>query len=185
MATPQDFARWAVAQSVYSALGAMVKTSAPDNLRGAVDADALAAYLSDGTKQRVVRIGGAPVGTLSVVDKVQPVIFDEDAFQAWAASQGLAHTIHHPAQDAWDEVVVDRDWVKHVQLDGGVYIDTDGCAVDGVQARTSLCTTARGFKADDVLRALGRCGMSLDAALFGAPELPEALEVDGEVAAGE
>lgn len=89
----------AAAQALYKALGAVVGTKDPDNLRGQCDAELRAAYESEdpATKKdrQPITIGGVRVGTLSVVeskpaDHKEMVVADQAAFETWAVGAGLA-----------------------------------------------------------------------------------------------
>ena len=91
-----DVEKLAIAQAFYSSVGELVKTKDPDNLRGRVDARFRELYEQTGAKSFDVRLFGGKVGTFSVVttkearsvERVELEVDDEDAFMAWALTNG-------------------------------------------------------------------------------------------------
>lgn len=86
----------AIAQAFYKSVAELVKTGDPYNLRGAVDGEYRKLYESTGAKSFDMKLGGKKVGTFSVVttkgtrsvEHVELEVDDEDAFMAWALTNG-------------------------------------------------------------------------------------------------
>jgi hypothetical protein len=97
----------AVAQTLYSKVGEVVKTREPDNLRGEVDAEIRRLYETTGAKSFDVKLAGRKVGTYSVtVTKPTPeehyeelIVKDAHAYFAWAVENGFV-TVNQAAVDA-------------------------------------------------------------------------------------
>lgn len=89
----------AVAQAIQNAIGDLVKTKNPDNLRGEVDALMIERYESDpmGAKSFDVKLFGQKVGTYSLtVSKPKPqsehveiTVNDEAEFRRWCEREGF------------------------------------------------------------------------------------------------
>lgn len=147
-----DYERLAIAQAVWKALGTLVSTEDEDSLRSTCDRRLLDAYVEDGTDRVQLRVGGAKVGTLSVV-MTKPVrksvleVTDRRAFEAWALENGYAHEE--------TRIVVDdeQDTLSSLVTDG---VMPDGCEWREVDEPARVKgTTIRGCNPQDVADALG------------------------------
>lgn len=91
-----DEGKLLVMQAFYSSVGEEVKTKNPNNLRGRVDAKFRKLYEETGAKSFAMRLFGNDVGTFSIVttkptesvERVELAVDDEDAFMAWALTNG-------------------------------------------------------------------------------------------------
>ena len=89
-----DIQRFAVAQSLYKALGEQVRTGVPDNLRGRVDDMLRADFKEKGTDRFRLMVNGSEVGTLSLKqgrEAVRLIVEDELAFVDWMFTDGIGY----------------------------------------------------------------------------------------------
>lgn len=87
----RELDRLAVAQGVYKAVAAQVKTGDPDNLRGRAEAEFKALMDSDGVDKVKLRVNGTDVGTMSVsYSKATegPEVTDPKAYDGWLGERG-------------------------------------------------------------------------------------------------
>ena len=148
-----DMERLAIAQGVFNAVGEMVSTKDPNNLRGRVNDKIIKAYLSTGARSFDLRLNGHKVGSFSVTvakakRETKLKVIDRDAFEAWALSEGFAH------EETVTRVVMDEDAVlSDALLNGEV---PDGCEpVTKDEPEHVSGTSIRGCKPEDVASALG------------------------------
>lgn len=81
----------ALAQAVYKAVGAMVATGDPDNLRGRVDWMLLDDYADKGTDRYRIKVNGEEVGSISARMAKQQTVYhveDVEALTDWLAGDG-------------------------------------------------------------------------------------------------
>lgn len=171
-------ARLAVAQAVYKAVAGAVSTKSDRNLRAEVDGETMALYEMYGLKSRDIKIGGAKVGTMSVLTESRPQVVDATAWERWKVDTGRAVertvidmdalTLHERAlllsmaegvsPRAVRTEVVDEvsDWSRGLASDGrGGAVDEDGCPVPGVRwVDRAKGTALRGCEPDRVAAAL-------------------------------
>lgn len=204
----RDMERLAVAQALYQVVGAAVKTGDAGSLRGRADAAVKGLYDDFGVKSVELRVGDVPVGTMSVAVSSGPVVTDRAAFEAWAASCGLARRVRgvdlDRVPDDLLDLVVDavgsvcpaavtegvemaRGWEKSMVRAGrAVACGEGGEVVPGLAWRSQVKnTTVRGCDSKDVAAALASMGdgatlaqILADGDAFRA--LPEGGDGDGE-----
>lgn len=91
-----DIQRFAVAQALYKALAAEVRTGEPDNLRGRVDDMLRADNREKGTDRYRLMVNGSEVGTLTLKqgrEATRLVVEDELAFVDWLFSDGIGYLL--------------------------------------------------------------------------------------------
>ena len=89
-----DIERFAVAQALYKAIAAQVKTGEPDNLRGRVDDMLRADKREKGTDRYRLMVNGSEVGTLTIRqgrEATRLVVEDELAFVDWLFTDGIGY----------------------------------------------------------------------------------------------
>ncbi|WP_138443546.1 hypothetical protein [Sinomonas susongensis] len=125
----------------------LLKKTLADIVKGEVDTDRaellerlLGQYDETGTKSFTVQIPGAEkVATLTLAEPKPTTKVDAAALLEWCRENrpDLLKTVHHPAQEAWDETVLaDGAAVtitKEAKLAGTVYITDDGEPIDGLE----------------------------------------------------
>lgn len=147
----KDTEALAIAQAMYGALGAMVKTKIADNLRGQVDARIIDDFESDGIKSRDLRVNGTKVGSIAVTaskpsTKVCVQVEDYDALMAWLDGK--------PALVSAIIAAGMKHIEKYVTETGEV---PDGCSATTIEDKGGQVTGTRitGCKPDAVADALG------------------------------
>lgn len=94
----RDLDRLAVAQAVYKAVAAQVKTGSPDNLRGRAEAEFRELMEAEGVDRARLRVNGEDVGTMSVTYSKAtegPEVTDEADYEAWLGEHGEeAYDLH-------------------------------------------------------------------------------------------
>lgn len=94
----RDLDRLAVAQAVYKAVAAQVKTREPGNLRGRAEAEFMELYDRDGTDKVNLRVNGQTVGTMAVTYAKAtegPEVADDGSYEAWLSEHGEeAYELH-------------------------------------------------------------------------------------------
>lgn len=147
----EDMERLAIAQAFYNAVGDMVKTKDPDNIRGRVDALMSGYYETTGAKSYDVRVFGRKVGTYSFTvskpteskETVELQVENSDELLGWAIANGC--------------VSIDMDKVRaKFERDGEL---PDGCeavkvVVPGTDGGDILRSTLK-VNAPEVMRVLG------------------------------
>ena len=125
----------------------LLKKTIADIVKGEVDADRAALmtelldqYDETGTKSFSVQIPGAEkVATLTLAEPKPTTKVDAAALLEWCRENrpDLLATVHHPAQDAWDETVLSdgaaATIAKEAKLAGTLYITDDGEPIDGLE----------------------------------------------------
>lgn len=147
----KDTEALAIAQAMYGALGAMVKTKTAGNLRGQVDARIIEDFNDDGIKSRDLRVNGTKVGSIAVTaskpsTKVCVQIEDYDALMAWLDGKpALVSSIIAAGMKHLERYVTDTGEVP------------DGCSATTVEDAGGRVTGTRitGCKPEDVAEALG------------------------------
>ena len=89
-----DIQRFAVAQSLYKALGEQVKTGVPDNLRGRVDDTLRELNRQVGVDRIRLMVEGCEVGTMTLKqghETTRLVVEDELAFVDWMFTDGIGY----------------------------------------------------------------------------------------------
>lgn len=89
-----DIQRFAVAQALYKALAAEIRTGEPDNLRGRVDDMLRADNREKGTDRYRLMVNGSEVGTLTLKqgkEVTRLVVEDEPAFVDWLFTDGIGY----------------------------------------------------------------------------------------------
>ena len=89
-----ELERFAVAQALYKAIAAQVKTGEPDNLRGRVDDMLREDYKEKGTDRYRLKLNDVEVGTISLrAGKAQTrlIVEDETAFLDWLFDDGIGY----------------------------------------------------------------------------------------------
>lgn len=91
--------RFAVAQALYKAFAAAVRTKEPGNLRGRADAEFEAMFADTGADRVRLRVNGVDVGTMSVKwarECEGPEVASEAAYDGWLAANGEERFDFHP-----------------------------------------------------------------------------------------
>lgn len=166
-------ATFALAQAVYSALGARLKTGGAGDLRAEMDEASLDLYEATGGKVRDIRLNGCKVGEIRVETADGFVVDDPAAYAAWCDERGalertkeLDWTRLEPREydeamayleQRWPQMVVetsspltpDREWMT---VCGGDVFDVEtGEQVPGLSWRTRPTkTVVRGCKVGGV-----------------------------------
>lgn len=147
-----DLERFAVAQALYKAIGAQVRTGEPDNLRGRVDDMLRADYREKGTDRYRLKVGGTEVGTLSLKagrEQARLIVEDETAFLDWLFGDGLGYLAEFVRSPKGRALV---DYMATAVV-------TDGEVPAGCSAYTEPAhfegTVVRGCEIGDVAAALG------------------------------
>ena len=147
-----ELERFAVAQALYKAIAAQVKTGEPDNLRGRVDDMLRADYKEKGTDRYRLKVGGVEVGTLSLrLGRAQTrlIVEDETAFLDWLFDDGIGY-LHEFIRSPKGRALVDF-MASAIIADGEV---PRGCTAYTEPAHFEG-TTVKGCDIEDVANALG------------------------------
>lgn len=147
----KDTEALAIAQAMYGALGAMVKTKDASNLRGQVDARIIEDFNDDGIKSRDLRVNGTKVGSIAVTaskpsTKVCVQVEDYDALMSWLDGKpALVSSIIAAGMKHIEKYVTETGEVP------------DGCSATTVEDKGGRVTGTRitGCKPEDVANALG------------------------------
>lgn len=199
-------ARFAVAQAVYSELGAQLKTGGAGELRAAEDEAVMGLYAQTGGKVRDIRLNGAKVGEIRVETKDGFTVTDAAAYAAWCAEHGAydgfeeidwtrlgpedAYAARELLRERYPQMFVEThtpatpsgDWLTF--CDGDVFDVETGEQVPGVEFRTSAVkTVVRGCKWGGVPRK-GGPGWQFTPVRDAVRGLPPA-EVVGMITGGE
>jgi hypothetical protein len=147
-----ELERFAVAQALYKAIAAQVKTGEPDNLRGRVDDMLRDDYKEKGTDRYRLKVGGVEVGTLSLrLGRAQTrlIVEDETAFLDWLFDDGIGY-LHEFINSPKGRALVDF-MASAIIADGEV---PRGCTAYTEPAHFEG-TTVKGCDIEDVANALG------------------------------
>jgi len=147
-----ELERFAVAQALYKAIAAQVKTGEPDNLRGRVDDMLRDDYKEKGTDRYRLKVGGVEVGTLSLrLGRAQTrlIVEDETAFMDWLFDDGIGY-LHEFIRSPKGRALVDF-MASAIVTDGEV---PRGCTAYTEPAHFEG-TTVKGCDIEDVANALG------------------------------
>lgn len=147
----RDTEALAIAQAMYGALGAMVKTKVADNLRGQVDARIIEDFNDDGIKSRDLRVNGTKVGSIAVTaskpsTKICVHVEDYDELMAWLGEKpALVSSIIAAGMKHLESYVTETGEVP------------DGCSATTVEDKGGrvIGTRLTGCKPEDVANALG------------------------------
>ncbi len=147
----RDTEALAIAQAMYGALGAMVKTKDADNLRGQVDARIIEDFNDEGIKSRDLRVNGTKVGSIAVTaskpsTKICVQVEDYDALMAWLDGKpALVSSIIAAGMKHIEKYATETGEVP------------DGCSATTVEDAGGRVTGTRitGCKPEDVAEALG------------------------------
>ena len=147
----RDTEALAIAQAMYGALGAMVKTKDADNLRGQVDARIIEDFNDEGIKSRDLRVNGTKVGSIAVTaskpsTKICVQVEDYNALMAWLDGKpALVSSIIAAGMKHIEKYVTETGEVP------------DGCSATTVEDAGGRVTGTRitGCKPEDVAEALG------------------------------
>ena len=147
-----ELERFAVAQALYKAIAAQVKTGEPDNLRGRVDDMLRDDYKEKGTDRYRLKVGGVEVGTLSLrLGRAQTrlIVEDETAFLDWLFDDGIGY-LHEFINSPKGRALVDF-MASAIVTDGEI---PRGCTAYTEPAHFEG-TTVKGCDIEDVANALG------------------------------
>lgn len=147
-----DIERFAVAQALYKAIAAQVKTGEPDNLRGRVDDMLREDYKEKGTDRYRLKLNGAEVGTISLRagrEQTRLIVEDETAFMDWLFDDGIGY-LHEFIRSPKGRALVDF-MASAVVTDGEI---PRGCTAYTEPAHFEG-TVVKGCEIEDVAAALG------------------------------
>jgi hypothetical protein len=111
-----------------------------DKNRANLMTDLLNIYDETGNKSFSVHIPGAEkVATITIAEPKPTTKVDDEALLAWCREHrpDLLEAVHHPAQEAWDEVklrdTAAAELAKASKLAGTLYMTEDGELIDGIE----------------------------------------------------
>lgn len=144
--------RFALAQAVYSQLGAELKTNSSGNIRGDVDGAVFEMWSQTGSTSYPLTIGGEVVGSMNVTTSTGYDVVDRAGFTEWATENGYLeevaeinrdfdwrqYAMEHPTEywELWSRMrevpglITSRteqvgDWREHVTHDGRTVFNAD------------------------------------------------------------
>ena len=131
----------------------LLKKTIADIVKGEVDSDRaeltialLKQYDETGSKSVTIKIPGAEkVATFTLAEAKPTTAVDGSALLEWCRENrpDLLTTVHHPAQEAWDETVLAdgaaATLAKEAKLAGTSYITDDGELIDGLEYVPAGC----------------------------------------------